>query len=93
MGKTAFVNARIEPTIKARAETIFQAIGISASDAVAMFYRQVILRRGLPFDACIPNEQTLAAFAELDAGRGEVVHDSTEQAFDAILKGGQHRRE
>jgi DNA-damage-inducible protein J len=92
MAKSAYINARIEPALKARAETIFAALGLSTSDAISMFFRQVVIRRGLPFDASIPNEETLAAIAELEDGGGEVVHHSTEQAFDDITAGGHPRR-
>ena len=82
MAKTASVNARIEPTVKKQAEIIFAALGISASEAISMFYRQVTFRRGLPFDVCIPNATTIAALEELDRGGGEVVHGPTSQLFD-----------
>lgn len=86
MAKTAAVNARIEPAVKQKAERIFSAIGISATDAIGMFYRQVVYRRGLPFDVCIPNAVTLAALKEADAGAGEVYTGSTQDVFDDLLK-------
>jgi DNA-damage-inducible protein J len=92
MAKTAYINARIDPTLKAKAERVFDALGVSASTAIAMFYRQVSIRRGLPFDVCIPNEETLAALAEAEAGGGEVVHGPTEQLFDEITDKVKHRR-
>jgi DNA-damage-inducible protein J len=82
MAKTASVNARIEPAVKKKAERIFAAIGISASDAVGMFYRQVVYRRGLPFDVRIPNTTTVAALEELEQGKGEVFEGSTRKLFD-----------
>jgi len=82
MAKTATINARIEPEVKERAESIFAAIGISASEAISMFYRQVAFRKGLPFDVCIPNAATVAALEELERGEGEVVHGSARQLFD-----------
>ncbi len=84
MAKTASVNARIEPTVKRKAERIFAAIGISASDAVGMFYRQVVYRRGLPFDVRIPNATTVAALEELQQGKGEVFEGSTRKLFDEL---------
>jgi DNA-damage-inducible protein J len=90
--KTAYVNARIDPKLKAKAEDVFHTLGISASTAIAMFYRQVTLRRGIPFDLCVPNEETLAALAEAEAGRGVVLHGSAEQVFDGIVGKGKHRR-
>jgi DNA-damage-inducible protein J len=84
MAKTATINARIEPEVKEKAEGIFSALGISASEAISMFYRQVTFRRGLPFDVCIPNATTIAALEELERGGGEVVHGSTSQLFDEL---------
>jgi DNA-damage-inducible protein J len=84
MAKTASINARIEPEVKEKAESIFAAIGISASEAISMFYRQVTFRRGLPFDVCIPNATTIAALEELERRGGEVVHGPTSQLFDEI---------
>lgn len=84
MAKTASINARIEPKVKKQAETIFAAIGISASEAISMFYRQVYFRRGLPFDVCVPNATTIAALEELERGGGEVVHGPTSQLFDEL---------
>lgn len=53
-GKTANVVARVEPDIKAQAESIMEQLGLSASAAINMFYRQVIYWNGLPFRPSIP---------------------------------------
>ena len=86
MAKTAFLNARIDPNLKTKAEKVLAGVGVSASQAITMFYRQVVLRRGLPFDVCIPNADTVAALKEAEAGGGETVHASTEAAFDEMLE-------
>lgn len=84
MGKTATISARIEPVVKEKAESIFATIGLTASDAIGLFYRQVAFRRGLPFDVCVPNAATIAAIEELEAGGGQVVHGTTDQLFDEL---------
>lgn len=53
MAKTANLYARIEPEVKEEAESILSALGIPASNAINMFYKQIILQRGLPFDVKI----------------------------------------
>lgn len=83
--KTAFLNARIDPDLKDKAEKVLAGVGVSASQAITMFYRQVVLRRGIPFDVCIPNAETVAAMKEADAGGGEVFHGSVEAAIERIL--------
>ncbi len=52
--KSSNVMARVEPDIKEQAEDILSKLGISASGAINMFYRQIILSGGLPFRPCIP---------------------------------------
>jgi DNA-damage-inducible protein J len=86
MAKTAFLNARIDPDLKTSAEKVLDGVGVTASQAITMFYRQVVLRRGLPFDVCIPNAETLAAFKEVEDGGGEIHHGSAEDIFNEILK-------
>lgn len=85
MAKTATINARIDPAVKAEAERVFSAIGISASDAIGLFYRQVVFKNGLPFDVRIPNADTLAALQEIESGKGKTMTGSTKDIFDAIL--------
>ena len=82
--KKVSINARIEPALKRPAEQIFAAIGISTSDAIGIFFRQVVLRRGMPFDLSIPNAATMAALEELGRGGGEVFHGSTRELFDEL---------
>ena len=54
MAKTANLYARIEPDVKEQAESILTALGIPASNAINMFYKQIILHRGLPFEVKMP---------------------------------------
>ena len=47
--KSANVYARIEPEIKDKAEDILKKIGIPASVAINMYYKQIIVSNGIPF--------------------------------------------
>jgi DNA-damage-inducible protein J len=85
MPKSAYITARVEPELKARAESVLKQIGLSTTDAVTLFLHQVVLRRGLPFSARIPNKETREAIAELDAGGGEVFHGTNKEFFDHLL--------
>ena len=53
--KSANLYARIEPDVKEKAESILATLGIPASNAINMFYKQIILQRGLPFEVKIPS--------------------------------------
>lgn len=68
MTKTATVNSRIEPELKKQAEAIFAELGLSTSDAITLFYKQVWWNRGLPFSVNIPNAETIAAMEEVERG-------------------------
>lgn len=70
------IQARIEPELKRSAEAIFNKIGISSGEAIRMFYSQVQLRGGIPFDVRIPNADTLKAMEELESGKGERVNSA-----------------
>ncbi len=50
MSKTANIFARVEPEVKEGAEAILDSLGISMSNAVSMFLRQVIIQKGIPFE-------------------------------------------
>ena len=68
--KDATVSARVEYEIKNQAEDILQRLGIPVSVVINSLYRQIIYRRGVPFDITIPAEPlTLDTMtdAELDA--------------------------
>ena len=83
--KSANLYARIEPDVKEKAESILSTLGIPASSAINMFYKQIILQRGLPFEVKIPsarpvdistlseaefNEELEKGYADMQAGRG-----------------------
>ena len=65
--KTANVLARVEPDVKEQAESILTALGIPASNAINMFYKQIILQRGLPFEVKMPAVRPLDTSVLTDA--------------------------
>ena len=70
MSKTGTIRARIEPELKRDVEKLFYQIGLTTSQALNLFYRQVKLRRGLPFDVVVPNKTTEKVFRDTDAKKG-----------------------
>jgi len=86
MPKNAYINARVDKNLKAKAEKVLSRVGISTTDAVTMLLHQIVLRKGLPFDVRIPNEETIAAIAELDEGAGEIFASSARETFDQLVK-------
>jgi DNA-damage-inducible protein J len=70
MAKTEAIRARVDPKLKAEAEAVLIKLGLTASDAIRLFYGQLVLRKGLPFETKVPNAETRRAMKELDEGKG-----------------------
>lgn len=70
MTKTATIRTRIEPDLKSEVESILARLGLTASEAVHLLYRQIQLRRGLPFEVRIPNAVTARTLKASKSGRG-----------------------
>ena len=47
--KSDIVHARVQTEVKSDSEKILNVIGISISQAIDLFLRQVVLKKGLPF--------------------------------------------
>lgn len=83
MAKSANLYARIEPDVKEQAERILSALGIPASNAINMFYKQIIMRRGLPFDVKIPT----ASPVDISALSEEQIDAELEKGYADIQAG------
>ena len=53
--KTASVHIRIKEDTKKQAEAILEELEFQRTVAIEMFYRQIILNNGIPFEVAIPN--------------------------------------
>ena len=90
--KSANLYARIEPDVKEQAEKILAALGIPASNAINMFYKQIILNKGLPFEVKLPSASPIdisdlgaeVLDAELEKGYADYVTGRTKPAIQAF---------
>ena len=76
--KTATARALITPEVKIQAEAILKEMGLSVSNSVELFYRQVVAQRGLPFELQVPNEKTMKAIRNSRSGKGKRFSSSKE---------------
>ena len=81
--KTAAVHSRIQPEIKQQAEDILHRLGLSPTEAIRMFYTQITLRNGLPFDVAIPNLTTEEALEDSRRSRNLERFESVDALFDS----------
>ncbi|OHB61814.1 MAG: hypothetical protein A2168_02280 [Planctomycetes bacterium RBG_13_50_24] len=70
MANGAIVQARIDPQIKEDARGVLDELGMSMSEAIGIYLRQIVLRRAIPFELKLPNKATLQAIRELEEGKG-----------------------
>lgn len=86
MNKTAVVRARIEPELKSEVETILSPLGLTLSDAIALFMHQIKLRQGIPFTLTLatPNAVTRQTFENTNAGRDLNVYASLDEMFATL---------
>ncbi len=78
------VNTRIDHDLKQAAVDVFNKLGISEADAIRMFYAQVDLYQGIPFDVKIPNKETLEAFKESQNLDELSAYKSSKELFDDL---------
>ena len=80
MAKTATIRARTDESLKHEVESIFERIGLTTSQALNIFYRQIVMHNGLPFDVSIPNKVTKKTIN--DARNGKI---KTFSSVDALF--------
>ena len=82
MPRSAMLNLRIEPEVKANAEELFSSFGLTVTDAVNVFLRQSLMRGGFPFEIVRykPNAVTQAAILEA----GQLLLDPEAISFSSM---------
>jgi len=67
MPRSAVLNIRIEPEIKAGVEELFGSFGLTVTDAVNVFLRQSLMCGGFPFEIVRSSPDTVAKVAIREA--------------------------
>ena len=94
MAKSASVYARIDPALKEQAETILSALGIPTSNAIDMFFKQIVLKKGITFEVRLPYEKPICMGAlseeelnaELEKGYADILAGRTKPAKQAFAE-------
>jgi DNA-damage-inducible protein J len=84
MARTAMINARTERELKKEVEEILERLGISTTEAINIFFRQVKLHRGLPFPVEIPNDETMRVFRDSEEGKGLTESKDADDMFKKL---------
>lgn len=81
--KTANIYARIEPDVKDQAEGILSTLGIPVSSAINMFYKQIILQHGIPFDLKVPAPSVV----DVSKLSEKQINEELEKGYTDMLEG------
>ena len=79
MSQTATVHARIDRKTKEESERVLRRIGMTATEAVRLLYRQIALRKGFPLELRVPNKLTAETLAKSDRDEEVEYFDSVEE--------------
>ncbi len=86
MTKDSTIHARVDKQVKAQAVKVLGRVGMTTSEAINLFLKQIVLHKGLPFDVRVPNKETRQAMRDLRAGKGERFTGSTKNAFKEMIR-------
>ena len=83
MTNGATVQARIDPSIKKEAKEVLDELGLSMSEAIGIYFRQIVLQRAIPFELKLPNTATLQAVEQLESEKG-VTYDNVDELLEDL---------
>lgn len=84
------ITIRTDKEIKDQVKSLYAALGMDLTTAVNVFFRQSLLRNGMPFEISldVPNTVTLAAFEEGDKMINDPAaprYSSVERLFEDLM--------
>jgi len=83
MANDTYIQARIDPNIKKQARDVLDKLGISMSEAIGIYIRQIVLRQAIPFELKLPKQATLQAVEQLESGNG-VTFDNADKLLEDL---------
>lgn len=81
MSRSAVIHARIDPATKAATERILDDLGLTPTEAIRLFYRQIAMRKEFPLELRVPNALT-ASVLKKSENNEEI---ETFESSDALL--------
>ena len=68
MAKTSSIHIRVDPKVKKEVEKILNVIGMTSTEAINIYLKQIIINSGIPFEIKAPqfSDEMLEAIAEAE---------------------------
>ena len=58
MSQSAVIHARIDQATKTATEKVLDTLGMTPTEAIRLFYRQIAIRKSFPLEMHVPNKLT-----------------------------------
>jgi len=84
MRRSAMIRARTDPDLKSRVEAIFEELGLTTTEAINLFFKQITLRKGLPFEVVLPSPTTKKTFQDTDKSKNLVRCKDADDMFKRL---------
>jgi len=81
---TVQLNTRIDSSVKESTSRILEGLGLSFTDAISLYFRQIVFHKGIPFDVKIPNTVTMKAIQDAQDNNDLESFDSVDDLFDDL---------
>jgi len=66
MSQSAIIHARIDLATKEATERVLSALGLTPSEVIRLFYRQIAMRGEFPLELRVPNALTAETLERAD---------------------------
>ena len=66
---TTTINTRIDSETKEKAVDVLHSLGLTTTQAISLFFKQIIYTKSIPFEIKVPNDETIQTFKKTDAGK------------------------
>lgn len=84
MTRSDTIHATVDKQTKEKAQGILHDLGMSMSEAIAVYFKQIVLHKGLPFEVKIPNQETVNTMKKAAKGIEVESFSSVEELFEDL---------
>jgi DNA-damage-inducible protein J len=81
MSKTTTVTVRLDPQVKQDVQEVLDALGITLTQAVTMYFNQISMEKALPYHPHVPNAETEKAIQDALVGKNLHTAENMEDLF------------
>jgi DNA-damage-inducible protein J len=78
------INARIDSETKTKAVNILHSLGLNTTQAISLFFKQIIYTRSIPFEIKIPNKITAETLEKAEKGKDVYGFDNVDKMLQEL---------